>query len=152
MPEASRTLSGRARRCAASLTTRTMLRLLLLQLSFGAVVALLLWGTSGPVPGYSAALGALTSVLPNAFLALRLAVPRNDAEARPLMRAAFTGELGKLALTVILFTVILTLVRPLAYGSLFAGFVAAQLAIIAGVFVTAGDTGNLKARRSDNGE
>lgn len=129
-----------------------MARLLLLQLGVGLVVAAVFWGMSGTVPGYSAALGGLTSVAPNAFLALRLAVPRDSAKARPLMRAAFTGEIGKLALTVILFTVILTLVRPLAYGALFAGFVAAQLAIIAGVLVTAGDAGLKKAENVNDGE
>ena len=122
-----------------------MVRVLLLQLGLSMVVAMLFWGGKGYVSAYSAALGGLTCVVPNAFLALRLAVPRNDAEARPLMRAAFTGELGKLALTVILFTMIFTLVRPLAYGALFTGFIAAQLATFAGLALTAGE-----ARTRDN--
>jgi len=118
----------------------SMLKVLLLQLGTGMVVAVLFWGVNGNVAGYSALLGALTCVLPNAFLALRLAVPRDDRAERPLIRAAFVGELGKLAITVIMFTVIFTLVRPLAPGALFAGFIAGQLATFAGFLTKAGTT------------
>ena len=51
------------------------------------------------------------------------------------MRAAYIGELGKLALTVLFFSMVFTLVRPLAAGPLFAGFIAAQLAVFTGFFV-----------------
>jgi len=83
---------------------------------------------------------------------LRLAVPRNDAQSRPLMHAAFTGELGKLALTVIMFTLIFTLVRPLAAGALFAGFIAAQLATFAGFLEKARDNRNKEITSNNNGE
>lgn len=116
------------------------------------VVAMLLWGTNGYISGYSAMLGALTCVVPNAFLALRLAVPRDDSGSRPLMRAAFLGELGKLALTVIMFTVVFTLVRPLAAGPMFAGFIAAQLATFAGFFVTTTGRSTTGLMSNSNGE
>jgi len=122
---------------AASSSTRSMVKILLLQLGLGMVVAMLFWGLNGYVSGYSALLGSLTCVVPNAFLALRLAVPRDDNGSRPLIRAAYLGELGKLALTVIMFTIVFTLVRPLAVGALFAGFIAGQLATFAGFFVNA---------------
>jgi F0F1-type ATP synthase assembly protein I len=48
------------------------------------------------------------------------------------VRAAYIGELGKVVLTVLLFGLVLTMVRPLAGGALFAGFIAAQLATFAG--------------------
>ena len=63
-------------------------------------------GRLGHVAGYSALLGSLTCVIPNAFLALRLAVPRRDPGANALMRAAYIGELGKLALTVLMFSIV----------------------------------------------
>jgi ATP synthase protein I len=116
-----------------------MSKVLLLQFGLGMVVAMLFWGANGYVSGYSALLGVLTCVVPNAFLALRLAVPRDDSGSRPLMRAAYVGELGKLAITVIMFTVIFTLVRPLAAGALFAGFIAGQLATFAGFLLKPGD-------------
>jgi ATP synthase protein I len=107
-------------------------RVLLAQLVLSVVLAMLFWGTDGRVSGYSALLGGLTCVIPNAFLALRLAAPRRDPGAGALVRAAYIGELGKLALTVLMFTMVFTLVRPLAAGALFAGFIAAQLVTFSG--------------------
>ena len=107
-------------------------RVLLAQIGLTAVLAMLFWGTDGRVSGYSAMLGGLTCVIPNAFLALRLAVPRRDPGAGALVRAAYIGELGKLALTVLMFSMVFTMVRPLAAGALFAGFIAAQMVTFAG--------------------
>ena len=149
MPEGNFAKAGREMRQTASSTSPTMVRLLLLQFGLGMAVAVVFVMTSGYIPGYSAALGGLASVVPNAFLALRLALPRDDAQSRPLMRAAFTGELGKIALMIIIFVVILTQVRPLAYGALFTGFVAAQIAIVFGVFLPTGDGKNEESRESE---
>ncbi len=109
-----------------------IVRILLAQLGISAVIAALFWGITGNVSGYSALLGGLTCVIPNAFLGLRLVVPRRDPGAGALVGAAYVGELGKLALTVIMFTLIFTLIRPIAAGALFTGFIAAQLATFTG--------------------
>ena len=109
-----------------------MLRVLIGQIGIGVVLAAALWGLYGPVAGYSALLGSLTCVIPNAFLALRLVVPRRDPGARALIRAAYIGELGKLGLTVLMFSIVFVLVRPLSAVALFAGFIAAQLVTFAG--------------------
>ncbi len=110
-------------------------RLLLLQLGIGVALAALFWSTDGIVSGYSALLGGLTCVVPNAFLALRLLAPRRDRGARGLLRAAYIGELGKLALTVLMFGSVFVLVRPLAPLPLFTGFIACQLATFAGLLM-----------------
>jgi len=110
-------------------------KVLLAQLGITVVLAMLFWGTDGSVSGYSALLGGLACVIPNAFLALRLGVPRRDPGAGALVRAAYIGELGKVALTVLIFSMVFILVRPLAAGALFAGFIAAQLAIFTGFLV-----------------
>jgi ATP synthase protein I len=107
-------------------------KVLLLQLGLSAVISVLFWVLKGHVSAYSAFLGGMTCVIPNAFLGLRLAMPRRDTGAGGLIRAAYLGETGKLALTVIMFTMAFTLVRPIAAGALFTGFVAAQLATFAG--------------------
>ncbi len=109
-----------------------MLKVLVGQIGIGAVLAAALWGLYGHVAGYSALLGSLTCVIPNAFLALRLVVPRRDPGARALIRAAYIGELGKLGLTVLMFSIVFVLVRPLSAAALFAGFIAAQLVTFAG--------------------
>ena len=125
-------------------------KVLLAQLGLTLVLGMLFWGTDGRVSGYSALLGGLICVIPNAFLALRLAAPRRDPGARALVRAAYIGELGKLALTVLFFGTVFTLVRPLAAGPLFAGFIAAQLATFAGFLMRDKNT-EAEKRATTNG-
>ena len=125
-------------------------RVLLAQLGLTVVLAIVFWGTDGRVSGYSALLGGLTCVIPNAFLALRLAVPRRDPGAGALVHAAYIGELGKLALTVLMFSMVFTLVRPLAAGALFAGFIAAQLVTFSG-FLMRDKTTDVEERMNDGG-
>jgi len=110
-----------------------MLKVLVGQIGVGAVLAVVFWGVNGHVAGYSALLGSLTCVIPNAFLALRLVVPRRDPGAQALIRAAYIGELGKLALTVLMFSLVFVLVKPLAALPLFTGFIATQLVTLAGL-------------------
>ena len=128
-----------------------MLKVLAGQIGMGAALAVVLWGIYGNVAGYSALLGSLACVIPNAFLALRLAVPRRDPGARSLVRAAYVGELGKLALTVLIFSIVFTLVRPLAVAALFAGFIAAQLMTFAGLLMRE-DQETEETTSSNNGE
>ncbi len=123
----------------------TIPRILLWQLVVGLVLAAVFWGLNGDVAGYSALLGSLTCVVPNAFLGLRLMAPRRDPGARALLRAAWIGELIKLALTVALFTLVFALVRPLSAAALFAGFIVTQTVAFAGLATRHGtktDTGN----------
>ncbi len=112
-----------------------MLKLLVAQVGVGAVLAVVLWSIYGNVVGYSALLGSLVCVIPNAFLALRLAVPRRDPGAHALVRAAHIGELGKLGLTVLFFSLVFTLVKPLSAAALFATFIATQLVTLAGLLM-----------------
>ena len=122
-----------------------MLKVLAVQMGVGVVLAAVLWGIYGDVAGYSALLGSLVCVIPNAFLALRLVVPRRDPGAAALVRAAYIGELGKLALTVLFFSLVFTLVKPLSAAALFAGFIATQLVTLTGLLMQRGqeqDTSN----------
>jgi ATP synthase protein I len=109
----------------------TIPRLLGRQFVVGAVLAATLWGVYGTTAGYSALLGSLACVVPNTFLGLRLMAPRSDAKA--LLRAAWIGELIKLALTVLIFTLVFTQVRPLSPAALFAGFIVTQLVAFSGL-------------------
>lgn len=113
----------------------TIARVLAWQLVVGVVLAASLWGVFGKVAGYSAVLGSLTCVIPNAFLALRLVVPRRDPGAEALLRATRIGEIGKLALTVLIFSLVFSLVRPLSAAALFAGFIASQLMVLSGLLM-----------------
>ena len=128
-----------------------MLKVLVGQVGIGVVLAALFWGIYGPVAGYSALLGSLTCAIPNAYLALRLAVPRQDPGAQALIRAAYIGELGKLVLTVLMFGTVFALVRPLAAAPLFIGFIAAQLVTFAGFLMRDSEQHEWKERHT-NGE
>ncbi len=110
--------------------TSTIARVLMWQLLVGLGLAAVLWSLFGSVAGYSTLLGSLVCVLPNTFLGLRLILPRRDPGQ--LKRAAWVGEMGKLALTVVLFTLVFTSVRPLNAAALFAGFIASQLTVFGG--------------------
>ncbi len=111
----------------------TIPRVLMWQIVVGAVLAAVLGVVFGWVAGYSALLGSLTSVIPNAFLGLRIMAPRRDPGA--LKRAAWIGEAGKLALTVLMFTLVFTQVRPLSAAALFAGFIVTQLVVFSGLLM-----------------
>lgn len=112
-----------------------MLKILAAQTGLGTALAAALWGVYGSIAGYSALLGSLICVVPNAFLALRIAMSQQSCSARALMRAAYIGEVGKLALTVLLFGTVFVFVRPLAAAPLFAGFIATQLMTFAGLLM-----------------
>lgn len=116
-------------------SSTTMLKVLAVQIGLGAVLAAVFWGVLGHVAGYSALLGSLVSFLPNAFLAARLAAPRRQPGARPLLHAAYIGEAGKLALTVLLFSIVFALVRPLAAGPFFTGFIVTVFAPALGLLI-----------------
>ena len=113
----------------------TIPRVLMWQFLVGTALAAVLWGVFDKVAGYSALLGSLICVIPNAFLALRLVVPRRDPGAQALLGAAWIGEIGKLALTVLFFTLVFTLVRPLSAAALFAGFITTQLVVFSGLLM-----------------
>lgn len=113
----------------------TILRVVMWQFLVGVVLAAALLGVFGRVAGYSALLGSLICAVPNAFLALRLMAPRRDPGAHALLRAAWVGEAGKLALTVLFFTLVFTQVRPLSAAALFAGFIVTQLVVFSGLLM-----------------
>jgi ATP synthase protein I len=112
-----------------------VLKILLAQFGLGTVVAAMCWSIFGTVAGYSALLGCLIAAVPNAFLALRLRLSSRDRGAKPLVRAAYIGEFGKLALTVLLFGTVFVWVRPLAAAPLFATFMVTALAPMAGLLM-----------------
>ncbi|MEJ2255675.1 MAG: ATP synthase subunit I [Woeseiaceae bacterium] len=123
----------------------TIPRVLTWQFVIGAALAAVLWVVYGNTAGYSALLGSLACVIPNAFLGLRLMVTRRDAKA--LLRAAWIGELIKLVLTVAIFTLVFALVRPLSPAALFAGFIMTQLVAFSG-FMMRHDT-ETKTRKTN---
>jgi ATP synthase protein I len=117
-------------RFAVSLFGRQPILLILLaQAVTAGVVALMLALWQGQLAAVSALLGGAIAVVPNAFLAARLLKPQAGTSAQAMLKAAWIGEVGKVALTALLFAAVFVAVRPLSAVGLFAGFVAAQLVI-----------------------
>ncbi len=120
----------------------TIPRVLMWQFVVGVALSAALWSAFGHVAGYSALLGSLTAVVPNLFLALRIMAPRRDPGAKALLGAAWVGEAGKLALTVLFFVLVFTQVRPLSAAALFAGFIVTQLVALFGLLMRDGQETN----------
>ncbi len=115
-----------------------ILLILLAQAAVALAVAagLALW--QGRLAAVSALLGGAIAVIPNAFLAARLLTPGAGSSGRSLLRAAWLGEIGKLVLTALLFTIVLVTIRPISGMGLFGGFIAAQLVIFAAPLLGSG--------------
>ena len=77
-------------------------KVLLAQFGVTLVLAMLFWGTDGRVSGYSALLGGLTCVIPNAFLALRLALPRRTPPETAPPQALSSISTSSLTSTVVI--------------------------------------------------
>ncbi len=105
---------------------RAVRSILFAQSAVAVSVGIVAWIAVGPVAGYSAWLGGAICVLPNAYLALRMMAARVSGRPRKMLRAAYWGEAGKLALTAALFAIAFMIVEPLSPGALFAGFIASQ--------------------------
>ena len=106
---------------------RTVLKILLLQLGVGGACALLAWPFAGPDAAWQFFLGTLVGVIPNAYLGMRIAGFGKATDAQSMLRAAWLGEIGKLALTILLLVAVFTLLRPTRPGWLLVGFVVSQL-------------------------
>jgi ATP synthase protein I len=115
-----------------------ILLILLAQALVALVVALGLAFWQGRLAAVSALLGGAIVVIPNAFLAARLLNPGAGSSGKSLLRAAWLGEIGKLVLTALLFTIALVTIRPISALGLFGGFIAAQLVIFAAPLLDSG--------------
>lgn len=107
-------------------------RIVLVQL-LGAVcitLAYLPFDEGGLVKTYSILLGGLISMLPSAFMAWHMSRPAVKIDAA--FKRLVYGEIGKLALTAILFIVVFVFIKPLDILFLFSSLV---LSMMCHVFV-----------------
>ena len=87
-----------------------MMQVVIGQLVVTGVAAVLgaLWGMHA---SYSALVGGLVGVIPNYYLARRLAQRQRSASAEQALRAIYIGELIKIAFTAALFVIAIMLLR-----------------------------------------
>lgn len=109
-------------------------KLLGIQLVIAVVVALLLRIYSGVGPAYSALMGGLIFILPNAYFTH--CAFRGNVQKSPhlLVRLFYMGEAGKLVLTVVLFILGFVLLESLQVMILFMMYIAMIMINLAGLF------------------
>lgn len=76
---------------------------------------------------YSALLGGVICLLPNAYFARRMFRHTGARAARQIVRSFYAAETGKLVFTAILFGVSFAAVKGLVAPALFLGFIAVQI-------------------------
>ncbi len=75
-----------------------------------------------PVAGYSALLGGLIFLLPNAYFAFKAFRFAGARAARQIISSFYQGEAGKLILSAVLFTTVFIWIQPLDVAALFLTF------------------------------
>jgi len=112
-----------------------------IQLAITIVIALLLYALFDDVPAYSALLGGLACVLPNAFF-VGYAL-RGSGQQSPLIvvRWFYVGEAVKLIMTCLIFAACFVLVKPLHVISLFVTYLVMMMINLAGLVLIANNHG-----------
>jgi ATP synthase protein I len=88
---------------------RVMMQVVAGQLVFALAIAVALGLTLGGGGAYAALVGGLVGVVPNFYLALRMARSSGNAAAEMALRTIYVGELIKIAFTVAMFIIAIVL-------------------------------------------
>ena len=92
-------------------------RLWLVQLSVTVICALVFWVTLSEQAAASALLGGVVGIIPNAYFALQLFKHQGARSAKRIVNSFYKGEAKKIALAIVLFTLVFLWVPivPLAF-------------------------------------
>lgn len=101
--------------------------LVLVQLTLVLAVSFLVWLTSGTTTAYSALLGGLIYLIPYIYQASRVLKASTGISLKQSVQELYKSEIWKMALTMVLFGLVFTLVKPLEPFSLFGVFILMQL-------------------------
>ncbi|MGB1581691.1 MAG: ATP synthase subunit I [Nevskiales bacterium] len=82
---------------------RIAVRIAITQITVGVAAALMSFGLAGPQAAKAALYGACIAVLPGFYFALRVFSARPGTAPQKMLRALYTGEVGKFVLTAALF-------------------------------------------------
>ena len=100
--------------------------LVFLQACMIPVAALLAWVIKDTTAALSAALGALVCWLAHCYFAWQSFRTAGARASRQVMLNMYRGMLGKFAIVIVGFILILSNVKPLSAGALFCGFILVQ--------------------------
>jgi ATP synthase protein I len=98
------------------------------------------------VTAYSSLLGGLACVLPGVYAVIRLnrVSAQTDVPPETGLKQVLFGELGKLALTIVVFIMVFMWVKPLVMASFFGTFVGLQCL---NILIPVLDSRRLRSRR-----
>ena len=101
---------------------QAVFRFLFLQFSLLILISLGIFYIVGGLYWYSFVLGAMTSLLPSLYMALRVFGYKGMRPAKDVVRSFYRGEAGKLVMTAVLLSLVFLLIKPLSAEYFFAGF------------------------------
>jgi ATP synthase protein I len=106
----------------------TLPRLLVLPALIGLFTALLslVWSVDA---AYSAAIGAITALLPTMYFAFKLFRYRGASKANLIVHEFYRAESGKFVLTAVMFAVTFATYKQVVTGAMFVGFIVTTIAI-----------------------
>lgn len=99
------------------------------------MVALICGGLFGVVAGYSGLLGGLIALLANVFFAYKAFRYFGARSSKAIVQSFWSGEMGKLILTSVLFALVFVGVKPLQPVALFTGYLLALLVSASGLLL-----------------
>ena len=100
--------------------------LVLLQACMIPVSALIAWVVKDPVAAYSAALGALVCWLASSYFSWQSFRAAGARATKQVLLNMYRGMMGKFAIVIVGFILILSTVKPLSAVALFCGFMLVQ--------------------------
>jgi len=101
-------------------------RVIVAQLVATALIAVLFLIFSYVTAAFSIAIGGLVSAIPNCFFAIQAFRYRGARNADKVVKSFMKGEMGKIAITLLLFVLTFTLISGIDEVALIAGFIAAH--------------------------
>lgn len=97
-------------------------RFVFFQFLAACVITVIIYIANSELSAYSFFLGAIASVIPSAYMAIRVFGGKKVRPAQEIAKSFYKGEAGKLIITALMMSLIFSLVKPLAAGFFFAGF------------------------------
>jgi ATP synthase protein I len=97
------------------------------QISLAFLISGLLWLWEGSSHAYSGLLGGMAYLLPNIYQAKKILLQRRFENISKTLLSLYKSEIWKIALTMLLFAMIFSLVRPIEPFSLFGVFILMQM-------------------------
>ena len=97
-------------------------RFVFFQFVAACVISIVIYFANSELSAYSFFLGAIASVIPSAYMAIKVFGGKKVRPAQEIAKSFYKGEAGKLIITALMMSLIFSLVKPLAAGFFFAGF------------------------------